>query len=471
MNQHEIRRDVTQIARAHCEHGCIMYLCFVRLTCELARSGCPDVGGGAGAVAMWLSTQDVQQLSDLDSIDCEALCAGSLLNEHLVEFIEKVVHKITEDGGAIARATTNGEQQGNVLYALSTKRKKVHAADPPVHNKKGPTARTKLLANAADRGWDPEEWCERARVNALVGSCSKSLREAQSAYRCWVGFAGSVLRMKGNYLPPTVDGLLAWSTVFDNSDTFGNYLSKLRLMCHLAKVPTTATLDPSITRAKKSIKKRGPPPRPRRFIGAQLTARLMKLAVEENDNTAAMFYLTCYTFLLRARSEAIPMCMGTTEQATLAEDKHSCLRFVNNELVLSLASRKNMPHGSVMKRGCWCKGGSLSRSLCPVHELGMAITRDPNSTPFSTMSADKALRTLRRRLAVLNIEAPETYMLHDFRRGHTEDLRAAGAPLWQILQAGQWKSPAFLEYTDANRCAPFAIPHAVSACARSCPYI
>ncbi len=27
----------------------------------------------------------------------------------------------------------------------------------------------------------------------------------------------------------------------------------------------------------------------------------------------------------------------------------------------------------------------------------------------------------------------------------------AGAPLWQILAAGKWKSPAFLQYLDMNR--------------------
>ena len=27
----------------------------------------------------------------------------------------------------------------------------------------------------------------------------------------------------------------------------------------------------------------------------------------------------------------------------------------------------------------------------------------------------------------------------------------AGAPLWKILAAGEWRSPAFLEYMDMNR--------------------
>ena len=42
------------------------------------------------------------------------------------------------------------------------------------------------------------------------------------------------------------------------------------------------------------------------------------------------------------------------------------------------------------------------------------------------------------------------YRTHDFRRGHARDLQASGASLVEILQAGQWKSPAFLNYLDVN---------------------
>tara|TARA_B100000780_G_C20973801_1_gene388888 strand:- start:220 stop:432 length:213 start_codon:yes stop_codon:yes gene_type:complete len=40
------------------------------------------------------------------------------------------------------------------------------------------------------------------------------------------------------------------------------------------------------------------------------------------------------------------------------------------------------------------------------------------------------------------------YKTHDIRRGHAQDLLANGASLALILRAGQWRSPAFLEYLD-----------------------
>ena len=43
------------------------------------------------------------------------------------------------------------------------------------------------------------------------------------------------------------------------------------------------------------------------------------------------------------------------------------------------------------------------------------------------------------------------YRTHDFRRGHAEDLRLSGAPLAEILKAGDWRSSAFLDYLDRAR--------------------
>ena len=58
------------------------------------------------------------------------------------------------------------------------------------------------------------------------------------------------------------------------------------------------------------------------------------------------------------------------------------------------------------------------------------------------------LRVLRSRLASLAVEKAHLYFSHDFRRGHARDLQASGASLYEILQAGEWSSPAFLQYLD-----------------------
>ena len=54
-------------------------------------------------------------------------------------------------------------------------------------------------------------------------------------------------------------------------------------------------------------------------------------------------------------------------------------------------------------------------------------------------------------LEAIGVEKFESYRSHDIRRGHALDLQCAGAPLWQILEAGEWSSPAFLKYLDLHK--------------------
>ena len=67
---------------------------------------------------------------------------------------------------------------------------------------------------------------------------------------------------------------------------------------------------------------------------------------------------------------------------------------------------------------------------------------------FSGFSSALVLRCLRSRLASLGVPSAELYRTHDFRRGHAQDLLARGATLREILEAGGWRSPAFLRYLD-----------------------
>ena len=50
----------------------------------------------------------------------------------------------------------------------------------------------------------------------------------------------------------------------------------------------------------------------------------------------------------------------------------------------------------------------------------------------------------------LDIEGAKSYRTHDLRRGHAEDLEMGGASLFEILSAGEWRSPAFLTYLDLH---------------------
>ena len=73
---------------------------------------------------------------------------------------------------------------------------------------------------------------------------------------------------------------------------------------------------------------------------------------------------------------------------------------------------------------------------------------EAGTKPFADMSPASVLEGLRARLKLLGVPNAEKYRTHDFRRGHAKDLLAAGATLYEILAAGEWKPPAFLKYQD-----------------------
>ena len=92
-----------------------------------------------------------------------------------------------------------------------------------------------------------------------------------------------------------------------------------------------------------------------------------------------------------------------------------------------------------MPRACYIVLGPLIKESSP----GAAL--------FGGITGQDALRKLRFMLAAIGVENSEQYRSHDIRRGHALDLQCAGVPLWQILEAGEWSSPAFLKYLDLHR--------------------
>ncbi len=100
-------------------------------------------------------------------------------------------------------------------------------------------------------------------------------------------------------------------------------------------------------------------------------------------------------------------------------------------------------------RSCWCKESAVT---CPVHVLGPVVQACGNGQRlFSGIPAAEALVVLRVMLGELGVVNPDSYRTHDLRRGHALDLQMSGAPLNIILAAGEWRSPAFMEYMDLNR--------------------
>lgn len=283
-------------------------------------------------------------------------------------------------------------------------------------------------------------------MEAIIGSSKRSVASVRSGLLCWVNFAGRVMGKVGRELPPSLDGLLAWSNLFRCSATFGNYLSHVRLACEIARVSTDVFDHPSLTRAKRSIDKRCLfQSRSKQFIGFDLLTSLVESSVADGQGLEAALYVLAYAFLLRVPSEALPILVSPS--TVEVENEKSVLSCDGVVLRLRLAFRKNQARPTTMERACWCARTPLT---CPVHMAWPLLAQcTRNVRPFTRFTPAYVLRQLRLRLS-LEVADAMSFRTHDLRRGHARDLQNSGASLAEVLRAGQWRSPAFMSYLDVN---------------------
>jgi len=291
---------------------------------------------------------------------------------------------------------------------------------------------------------DRASWIANAKLQAILGSCPKSHASVLSGIRCYIAFAEKVLKIEGEVFPPSREGLLAWSISFRCHGTFCNYLSYVQTACELLDVPTEVFSCRALKRAKVAITKRDQfVSRCSMFLRLPMVRSLMRLAVSDGCKRDAMLYLVSYVFLLRVPSEALPMVMCN---GGAVHGEQSCLFMEDGKLVLALKCRKNKPKGSKLVRSCWC---AQDTTTCPVHVLGKALSRLPvGFAPFKGLKPSMVVTALRDRLRRIGVEQADHYRTQDFRRGHARDLQANGSHLRDILNAGEWRSPAFLSYLD-----------------------
>ena len=258
---------------------------------------------------------------------------------------------------------------------------------------------------------------------------------------------GQILKCEADASPPSVDDLLAWSMLFRHPTTLSNYLDYLKLVCMLVRKSTSVFDDPAAKRAKRAIAKRGIlKSRPPMFLQHTMVSAMFERVYTEDRlelEHVAMPFLVTYTFLLRLPSEALPIVRGS---AGVANNEQSCLYLSGDLLCLKLAKRKNKLHGSLLQRGCLCHSCRLT---CPIHSLWPYFEdMQIGHKPFAKITPASALARLRCFLRELDVADAHKYRTHDWRRGHAKDMQMNGSTLYQILMAGEWRSPSFMSYMD-----------------------
>jgi hypothetical protein len=308
----------------------------------------------------------------------------------------------------------------------------------------GPRSTISALELTLHSQAEKSKWCSQARVNAIIGSCSRSLPSVKSGCRCYFAFAQRVLgKTQAQALPPTLDELLAWSGVFRCAETFSNYLSYVKVGTLLKGGCVTVFENDALRRAKRSIKNRaGFKRRDRMFIQLDTVRRIVVECNLPWDEHWGMLYLFAYVFLLRLPSEALPVVRGCIGFAH--KDEQASVFMDGEHLCLKLKRRKNKAGGSLLKRACWCRQCKVT---CPVHVLWPFFQQfEVGQAAFPGIKAGAALKQLKDVLQFLGLENFGSYRCHDLRRGHAKDMQLNGATLYEILAAGEWRSPAFLDY-------------------------
>lgn len=252
------------------------------------------------------------------------------------------------------------------------------------------------------------------------------------------------------YFPPRLDILLAWSRLFRSGGTFNNYVAHVQTATEVLGECVHVFRMPAIRRARQSVEKAGNfEQRGKMWIRRTRVEAILRWAADHHEflDYARLFLFT-YAFLLRLPSEGVGAVVGGDRAPANGQNNAAAYR-EGDTIIVTLQRRKNKPRGSRLVRSCWC---NESRTTCPVHVLGPLIDgRTVGERLFPGCSAAGATEALRHILQSLGVPCAAKFRTHDLRRGHALDLQRSGASLYEILAAGEWRSPAFLQYLDQHQ--------------------
>ena len=292
---------------------------------------------------------------------------------------------------------------------------------------------------------------QELQLRTAMNSFAASWTNYTSAWRAWGIFVSSYHPWSPHF-PITAARTAAFAAHFDNKGTVRTYISaiqKAQLLVGKGK-PSDIHDFACVLRGIKA----GVSTSPKCILTAPSSKKLILQALLNNLVHLARVMAVSYHFTLRAQSEAFGLRVGSP--GPQLPGWHSYIKFVTkrgilNEVVISLERRKCHPRGSLVKRFCRC--GRNPSLLCGPCALSAAAReaasqgRPADAPLFSIGSIENARKTLIGLAAACGLGKASW---HGFRRGSASDLVASGSSLAQVLEAGGWRSAAFISYLSAH---------------------
>ena len=176
-------------------------------------------------LAKWLADNDLENLAQLRGAEDPSEWPGAeSFNTASLNIIRAL--KQRERSRSPRRIMYD---QGSDVLRLLDKDKAV-----PFFSGGGPRKAVRALQIHFDStaGIDRAAWLEDARVEAIVGSCRKSIESVKSGLRCYLAFVQTTVNARLPF-PPKLEWLQAWATRFQCDETFSNYVGYVKTGCIL----------------------------------------------------------------------------------------------------------------------------------------------------------------------------------------------------------------------------------------------
>jgi hypothetical protein len=299
-----------------------------------------------------------------------------------------------------------------------------------------------------------------------------------STLKHWHGFAFGVLDYEATMTLPPRNGVdvCRWACLFSNAGTAQNYVSNLRWVCTFIQEGLLWDTD-SLKQLIKGIKASQISQlatstlKTRVILTNKALQALVAKADAEGKHEIATKAVFCWSFLPRVQSEASPAQVGTTEDViNLSPDRHSAvwLDVHRKTVVWRLQRRKNRPNGSLLRRCCDCastrftagaanaekechpRAAEHPEDFCVFHRMAYHMQGKARAQSIWSVTPTQFLHELKKLLSSLGETRAESLTLKAFRAGKATAMAAAGHGLGAILEAGEWRSKAFLKYVEVD---------------------
>ncbi len=281
-------------------------------------------------------------------------------------------------------------------------------------------------------------------LRTQITSVKLSWKTVRSGLAAWSAFHAELLGGRFPQFPVSVDHICSFASIFSNADTLKAYIGHVRLASRLLRCPfaSHATIDGLMRGVKKVTVHQ-----PKEALVLKDVRRLVDHLLSEGHAEEARLCIIARCWLFRVTNELIPLQIdGRSNLAPSDSRWHSQLVFGASSITVSLRTRKNAPDGAVMTRTCLCKDRPrLMCGVCALRAQAESHTRSRLGETARLFRASSASALAIIRSSCLALGLPRVGW-HSFRRGAARDMLNAGCSLAQILEAGGWRSAAFLRY-------------------------